>query len=152
MPKVPHPFRSRALASSALALAMWLSATSAAMAGAPSRPGAVFPSSADAGAKLSVTVAIPRQLLTSRLSLQQFERPRWKPRVQLQARRVGFITLSFSAPQTSVTLLLRIQAMRSNHLLWGSRVVQVAVHGPPAATSTLPPLQTMPTPQGMAPT
>ena len=100
------------------------------MAGAPSRPGAVFPSSVNAGAKLSVTVAIPRNLLTAKLSLQQYERPRWQLRAQLQARRVGFITLSFPAPEAGAKLLLRVQVSRGGHLLWGSRAAALAVHAP----------------------
>jgi hypothetical protein len=118
-----------------IVLAALVDYPSAALAGSPLRVGVEFPRGVTAGTRVSVKVTVPSSMLSATLSLQQLERPKWKTRALQRPRRVGALTLSFLAPSTASTLLLRIDANRGRHLLWGSRYVQVPVHLPSKASS-----------------
>ncbi len=110
-----------------LAFATLLGAPYGAMAAGQTRPGVEFPSGVASGAQVSVRVAVPSKLFSTTLSLQQLERQSWKTRALRKPRRAGFTTLSFSAPATATTLLLRVEASRKGRRLWISKYVQVPV-------------------------
>ena len=106
--------------------------------------GAQFPRQVSPSARLSVRVTIPSRLLGTTFSLQQQEPSRWKTRAQQRPRRAGVLTLSYTAPATAGSLLLRIRATRSGRLIWGSKYTQVSVRLPSTQSSGCTGSQTAP--------